>query len=251
MGIALEPEADYELTEHGGGCEDPRISYIAPLQHYFMTYTALSRRGPRIAIATSDDLLHWRRLGLATFRPYRGIAFEDVDDKDASVFPLLIPDPSGQLAVALIHRPLFPGTRPEEKMCQSTTRFTDMDRESIWISYCGVTANGDDDHLGKFVAHHRLARPEAGWERLKIGGGAPPIMCRHGWLMIYHGVHDIPGPTPTGRKMCYSAGAMVLSKQHPNRVIYRSPEPVLVPEELAGSSRNGRQRRIPHRRGSP
>ncbi len=30
--------------------------------------------------------------------------------------------------------------------------------------------------------------------------------------------------------MCYSAGAMVLSKEHPNRTIYRSPEPVLVPD---------------------
>jgi len=36
-----------------------------------------------------------------------------VDDKDASVFRTLISDPSGQTAVALMHRPLFPGTRPE------------------------------------------------------------------------------------------------------------------------------------------
>ena len=98
MGIALEPEADYELSGNGGGCEDPRIAYVEPLQHYVMTYTALSRRGPRIAIAISDDLLHWRRIGLATFHPYNGIAFDDVDDKDASMFPALIPDPSGQPA---------------------------------------------------------------------------------------------------------------------------------------------------------
>lgn len=230
MGVALEPEADYELSEHGGGCEDPRISYVEPLRHYVMTYTALSRRGPRIAIAISDDLLHWRRRGLATFRSYRGIAFENVDDKDASTFPLLIPDPSGRLAVALLHRPLFPGTRPEEKVCQSTSCPIDIHRESIWISYSAVTADSDDHHLGEFVAHHRLACPEAGWERLKIGGGAPPVLCRHGWLLIYHGVHDISGPTGTGRKMCYSAGAMVLSKQHPNRIIFRSPEPVFVPD---------------------
>jgi len=85
MGIALEPEADYELTETGGGCEDPRITYLEPLQHYVMTYTALSRNGPRIAVAVSDDLFTWRRLGLAKFHPYHHIAFDDVDDKDASV----------------------------------------------------------------------------------------------------------------------------------------------------------------------
>lgn len=232
MGIVLEPEADYELSEHGGGCKDPRVSYVEPLQRYVMTYTALSRRGPRIAIAISDDLFHWRRLGLATFRPYHGIAFDGVNDKDASVFPMLIPDPSGQLALALVHRPLFPGTRPEEKVRQSASCSVDIHRESIWISYNRVIANGEEHRLGEFFAHHRSACPEAAWERLKIGGCAPPIICRHGWLMIYHGVHDIPEPTLTGRKMCYSAGAMVLSKEHPNRIIYRSPDPVLVPEGL-------------------
>ena len=98
MGLALEPEADYELSANGGGCEDPRVAYVEPLQHYVMTYTALSRHGPRIAVAVSDDLFHWRRIGLATFEPYNGIAFDGVDDKDASVFSTLIPSPLGEPA---------------------------------------------------------------------------------------------------------------------------------------------------------
>jgi predicted GH43/DUF377 family glycosyl hydrolase len=229
MGFALEPEADYELTASGGGCEDARISYVEPLRHYVMTYTALSRGGPRIAIAVSDDLFHWSRLGLATFHPYKGIAFDGVDDKDASVFPLLIPGPAGRPTIALIHRPLFPGTRPEEKVRHAASSRADPTRESIWISYCHVEPNGDEPRLGTFVAHHPLARPVATWEQLKIGGGAPPVMCRHGWLMIYHGVHAITAPSPTGRKLCYSAGAMVLSAEHPSEIIYRSSEPALVP----------------------
>ena len=68
MGIALEPEADYEKRPNGGGgCEDPRITFVEPLQHYVMTYTAFSSRGPRIAAATSKDLFHWQRLGLVPF----------------------------------------------------------------------------------------------------------------------------------------------------------------------------------------
>ena len=74
-----------------------------------MTYTALSPNGPRIALAISEDLFRWQRLGLATFRPYDGIEFDGVDNKDASVFPVAIPDPSGQPAMAILHRPLFPG----------------------------------------------------------------------------------------------------------------------------------------------
>jgi predicted GH43/DUF377 family glycosyl hydrolase len=49
-GIALEPEADYERRPNGGGgCEDPRVTYVEPLQRYIMSYTAFSPQGPRIA----------------------------------------------------------------------------------------------------------------------------------------------------------------------------------------------------------
>jgi predicted GH43/DUF377 family glycosyl hydrolase len=230
MGIVLEPEADYELNQSGGGCEDPRISYVEPLQHYVMTYTAFSHRGPRIALAISHDLLNWRRIGLATFHPYRDIGFDGVDNKDASVFPVLVPDPLGCPVVALVHRPLFPGTRPEEKVRQHTSIVVDSDRECMWISYSRVNTTGEEHHLGEFVAHHQIACPVAGWERLKIGGGAPPILCRHGWLVLYHGVNLNPAPGLAAGKMSYSAGAMVLSQEHPNRIVYRSPEPVLIPE---------------------
>ncbi len=74
LGIALEPEADYERRPDGGGCEDPRITFVEPLKRYIMTYTAFSLQGPRIALALSADLFHWQRLGLATFGPYYGVA---------------------------------------------------------------------------------------------------------------------------------------------------------------------------------
>ena len=241
MGMALEPQADYEVHENGGGCEDPRIAYVDPLQHYVMTYTAFSVRGPRIAIAISQDLLTWRRIGLATFSPYRGIPFDGVDNKDASVFPVLIPGVFGRPAVALVHRPLFPGTRPEEKARLPHPRSRDDHRECIWISYTAVTTKGEEHRLCQFVAHHRLACPSAAWETLKIGGGAPPVMCRHGWLLVYHGVHELPQTSPNVHKLNYSAGAMVLSAQHPNKIIYRSPEPVLSPSEpmeLQGTVQN-------------
>jgi len=195
-----------------------------------MTYTALSARGPRIALAVSEDLFHWQRLGLATFLPYDGIEFEGVDNKDGSVFPVAIPNPSGQPALAILHRPLFPGTRPEETACHPASREVDLDRESIWISYRAMAIEGREPyHLCHFTSHHRLAAPVAPWERLKIGGGTPPILTRHGWLIIYHGVSEMAEPGNDGHQLCYSAGVMVLSNEHPHVIRYRSPEPVLTP----------------------
>jgi predicted GH43/DUF377 family glycosyl hydrolase len=231
LGIALEPEADYELRSDGsGGCEDPRVTYVEPLHHYVMTYTALSPNGPRIALAVSEDLFHWKRIGLAIFEPYAGIDFVHVDNKDASIFPVAIPNHAGKLQLAMLHRPLFQGTRPEETVFQSKMRVVDIDRESIWISYCPMTFEGlEPYHISLFNSHHRLATPVSPWERLKIGGGAPPILTRHGWLIIYHGVSEI-SDTDNKHHLSYSAGVMVFSKENPWEIRYRSTEPVLTPE---------------------
>jgi predicted GH43/DUF377 family glycosyl hydrolase len=70
----------------------------------------------------------------------------------------------------------------------------------------------------------------APWEALKIGGGTPPVLTRHGWLIVYHGVRKISRPDSEVRELCYSAGVMILSNDHPRTIRYRSPEPVLTPE---------------------
>ena len=243
LGIALEPEADYELRPNGGGgCEDPRMTFVEPLKRYLMTYAAFSAQGPRIALAISEDLFHWRRIGLARFGPYQGIDFDDVDDKDASLFPVAIPNPSGHPEIAILHRPLFPGTRPEEKACHPAARDLDLERESIWISYCPMMLEGREPHcFGKFSSHHRLASPVSRWERLKIGGGTPPVLTRHGWLIVYHGVCEMVHANKGTDPLRYSAGVMVLSKQHPQLIRYRSADPVLtpsLPEERDGTVAN-------------
>jgi predicted GH43/DUF377 family glycosyl hydrolase len=231
LGIALEPEADYERRSDGsGGCEDPRVTFVEPLQRYIMSYTAFSPQGPRIALALSEDLFHWERLGLTTYAHWHGIELGNVDDKDASLFPVAIPNSSGKLELGMLHRPLFPGTRPEETACHPTSREVDLDRESIWISYCPPVLKGSEpDRLGQFTSHHRLATPVSPWERLKIGAGTPPILTKHGWMIVYHGVSEEASAGNDGRHLCYSAGVMVLSKQHPRVVRYRSVEPVLTP----------------------
>jgi predicted GH43/DUF377 family glycosyl hydrolase len=243
LGIALEPEAEYELRPDGsGGCEDPRITFVEPLGRYVMTYTAFSPQGPRIALALSEDLFHWKRLGVATFSPYHGLQLGHVDDKDASLFPVAIPNPSGRPELAILHRPLFPGTRPEETALHPASRVVDLDRESIWISYCEMALeNRDPSRFGRFTSHHRLATPISPWERLKIGGGTPPVLTRHGWLIVYHGVSEGGEQSEAGCQLCYSAGVMVLSAEHPHVIRYRSAEPVLtaaLPQERRGTIAN-------------
>jgi predicted GH43/DUF377 family glycosyl hydrolase len=238
LGIALEPEADYEKRPGGGGCEDPRVTYVEPLGHYVMTYVAFSANGPRIAIARSSDLIHWERVGLARFSPYKKIEFQGVDDKDSCVFSLPIPNPKGHPELALLHRPIFPGTSPEEMVDKPKSKEIDIHLQSIWISYCPLDIAKHTPVKGaKFTSHHRLAAPEAEWEKLKIGCGTPPVLTKHGWMIIYHGVSEAPDSTKDKPKLCYSAGVMILDKDNLCNILYRSPEPIMspdLPEEHVG-----------------
>jgi predicted GH43/DUF377 family glycosyl hydrolase len=231
LGIALEPQESYERRGEGGGCEDPRITFVEALKCYVMTYTALSAAGPRIALAASEDLFHWTRVGLAAFEPCDGLSFDGVDNKDALLFPKLLPDSAGEPAIAMLHRPLFPGTRPHETAHEPEPRPVDIERESIWISYCSLpNLERDSPRFCRFHAHHRLASPVADWERLKIGGGTPPVITRHGWLLLYHGVSETANSDPGARRLRYAAGVLVLEREHPRNIRYRSAEPVITPE---------------------
>ena len=56
------------------------------------------------------------------------------------------------------------------------------------------------------------------------GGGCPPIETEHGWLLIYHGVHD------TVKGFVYCACAALLDLENPQKEIARLPYPMFKPE---------------------
>lgn len=145
----------------------------------------------RVAVI-SGDLLHWDRLGLVRYAPFQYIDFARLNNKDASLFPIAIPNHVGKMQMAILHRPLSPGTLPEETVYKGKEHIVNLDHISIWILYCPMPHEGiEPQHIGLFNSHHRLATPVSPWERLKIGGGTPPILTKHGWLIIYHGVTNL------------------------------------------------------------
>jgi predicted GH43/DUF377 family glycosyl hydrolase len=222
LGVVLEPRAPYELHSHGGGVEDPRVNYVASRRRYVMTYTAFGPDGPRIALAISRDLFHWRRIGLARFAPYHGVDLGALDNKDALFFPEPVPAPDGRPALALIHRPHFPTMPPG----------LDEPRPSMWISYAPLA---DVLACGRavFGQHHLLAAPRRGWEGLKVGGGTPPVRTSEGWLVLYHGVSGQLGDGLHRQDVRYGAGLLLLDLRDPRRVLYRSPRGILSPQTAA------------------
>jgi predicted GH43/DUF377 family glycosyl hydrolase len=245
LGMALEPKEPWELHVGGGGVEDPRITHIPRLGRWFMTYTAYGPLGPRIGLAMSSDLERWERVGPVTFdyQPELGTDLGIYPNKDALLFPEPVPDPRGELAYALIHRPTWDLSLFLPGQAESLPVGLDDPRPGIWISYAPVMAvERDVAALTRFGQHRRVAMPERDWEALKIGGGAPPVRVDEGWLVLYHGASGTLTPgMDLQPNVHYSAGALILDPLDVSRVIARSPDPMLqpeLPEEVTGTVGN-------------
>ncbi len=173
------------------GCEDPRITDIDGT--FYVFYTAYSRRGPRIAAASTTDFRSYTRYG---------VVGPEYDDKDCALFPERI---GGKFAA--VHR-ITPNI--EIAFFESIQK---IDR---------VSQNPYSKNYLKRIQANVIMKPEREWEEKKVGIGPPPIRTDAGWLVIYHGVDS---------NTVYRAGAALLDLENPCRVIARTPEPILEPEE--------------------
>ncbi|MFZ0031414.1 MAG: hypothetical protein WAK84_06045 [Candidatus Cybelea sp.] len=231
LGYALEPEEPYELRpeEGTGGCEDPRVTFLEPLGLYVMTYVAWGPKGPRIALAISEDLLEWERLGLVTFQPdvqaKYGVIFNNYHNKDAAFFPHAIPLQDGTTVLGMLHRPFYDGPQAAPKGIRDPL-------PSIWVSGCELEwALHDVRNLCVMRKHALLIDPEQSWESLRIGVGTPPVRTPLGFLMIYHGVSGTLARTTSERnRVEYVAGVLVVHREGEQLMEYRSSSPILIPE---------------------
>lgn len=184
-----EPILRREAPHEKRGIEDPRIAEFDG--RYYLVYVAYDGVTVRTCLASTTDFKRIER---------HGIIIPDLWDKDAMLFPKYV---KGKLI--LMHR-LEPNIQ--------LAFFNDMEH----------LLKPEKDYWEKHVAaldKYTAMRPQFWWEAKKIGGGAPPIPTKEGWLVIYHGVDD---------KLVYRAGAALLDYENPLRVIARFPDPVLEPE---------------------
>jgi predicted GH43/DUF377 family glycosyl hydrolase len=235
LGVALEPRESYERSPGGGGVEDPRVVFVALLQRYVMTYTAFVPYEPRVAIAISEDLQSWQRLGVLRFEDVaNGPELNACGNKDAALLPDVVSDPEGVPSFAILHRPT---TRLHFRRHHTGTQETRPPsgvetQENIWISYVPVErVVADIAALTSVRRHERVMAPEQPWEKNKLGTGAPPVRLPYGWVFPYHAVS-----APEGHPR-YCMGVAILDLDRPSRVLYRTPEPVLEPQ--ADYERNG------------
>ena len=233
-GVVLAPDAGWERGATTAGVEDPRVTTIPGLGCHVMTYVAYGPLGPRLALAVSEDLESWRRLGPLHYRyaPELDTDLNLFPNKDAVWFPEPVPGPDGSPAYAMLHRPMWDlGWMREGEGVHLPAGVTD-ERPGIWVSYVPAEeAERDLSALTRLRDHRLVALSEFEWESLKIGAGPPPLRVDEGWLVIHHGVSGklVPGWAQQP-DVHYAAGAMVLDPEDVTRVLTRTAEPLLSPE---------------------
>lgn len=231
IGYALEPQEPYELrpSEGTGGCEDPRVTFVEPLGLYVMTYVAWGPGGPRIALAVSENLLSWERLGVVDFQPdveaRYGVIFNNYHNKDAAFFPEAIALRDGTMVLGMLHRPFYDTVASAPKGIHEPL-------PSIWVSGCELEwATRDIRNLRVMRKHALVIDPEHPWEQLRIGVGTPPLATKLGYFMLYHGVSgEIARVLGERNHVEYVAGVLVLRRENDKLLEYRSSDPILIPE---------------------
>jgi predicted GH43/DUF377 family glycosyl hydrolase len=89
----------------------------------------------------------------------------------------------------------------------------------IWIDYKEDLSFDGGEVLGGKV----LMRPrDTAWDSRRIGITGPPVFTRYGWLLLYHGVSRRAGH--------YSVRAALLDARDPEKVLYRTQDPIFEPK---------------------
>lgn len=231
----LVPEYDYESH----GVEDPRIVKIDDT--FYLTYTAYNGVNALGALATSTDLVHWKKHGIIVpqitydefkhyaetkgfmnekyirYNAHHNLSETDHDnvymwDKNFMFFPRKIHN-----KLCFLHR-----IKPDIQIVLSLNVIDEL-TPKFW-----------SDYFQRF-SDYIVLKPKYEHEISYIGSGCPPIETSEGWLMIYHSVHD------TLKGYVYSACAALFDLDEPRKEIARLPYPLFYPEkswELKGEVDN-------------
>lgn len=193
-GVSTTPLQRTDLYKSGcgwGGCEDPKLTAIDDT--IYLTYVAHSGYShPRVALSSIK-----RSDFLAKQWNWEEpvlISRPGEINKSGCILPEKV---KGQYVI--FHR-VFP---------------------HILIDYRDELSFGN----GKWLEAKKkiTTRPDM-WDSRKLSVGATPIKTEDGWLVIYHAVDDRDDSK-------YKVGAMILDLHDPSKVLFRTSNPILEPDE--------------------
>lgn len=197
--------------EWPGGCEDPRVA-MNENGTYVMMYTQWNKKVPRLAVATSKDLIKWTKHGPAFYKAHKG-KFKDLAAKSGSIITKMV---NGKQVMAKIdgkywmywgERFINPATSTD---CVNWTPLLDEKADLLQI------VKTRDGYFDSDLTEC----------------GPPAIMTNDGILLLYNGKNKpAEGRDVNYTANTYSAGQILFDKKDPTKVLQRLDKPFFVPTE--------------------
>jgi beta-1,2-mannosidase len=202
---------DQQAFEWPGGCEDPRVA-VTEDGTYVMLYTQWNKKVPRIGVATSKDLITWKKHGPAFQDAYDG-RFFNMASKSASIVTRLV---NGRQVIAKVNGKYM----------------------MYWGEHFVNPAFSDDltnwqpmlDDSGELV---RLISPRKGYFDSELTECGPPaVITDHGILLLYNGKNRA-GADGDQRytENTYAAGQVLFDAESGLKLVDRLDQPFFVPTE--------------------
>lgn len=221
----LIPQTNEEIN----GIEDPRIVKIE--NTFYLSYTAYDGLNALGSLATSENLETFFRVGVIVPK----LSFDEFNHMAGAKMSL-----NEKYTRYNMHMGMR-NTVITEKLYlwdKNVVFFPRKIGNKFWFIHrikpdiqivsieeiSDLTANFWQNYLLHFQENILLS-PIYDHEVSYVGGGCPPIETIHGWLLIYHGVHD----SVTGYVYC--ACAALLDLENPKIVLSRLPYPLFFPTE--------------------
>jgi predicted GH43/DUF377 family glycosyl hydrolase len=215
----LFPDIDDDefLYEFPGGCEDPRIVETEK-GTYVMTYTQWNRQVAVLGVATSEDLVHWKK---------HGYAFAGKAGKRWSKAGSIVCRCEGDRLIA---------TKVQGKYWM------------YWGEGSIYAAVSDDliswkplrDEDGQMIVV--VAPREGKFDSLLVEAGPPAILTDKGIVLLYNGKNSVKKGDPSITPKAYSAGQVLFDVKDPTKILDRSDKCFLTPErpyEMRGQYQGG------------
>ncbi|NUQ19527.1 MAG: pesticidal protein Cry15Aa [Gemmatimonadaceae bacterium] len=207
----LYPDRDAQQgNEWPGGVEDPRIVETGD-GRYVLTYTQWNRDVPRLAVASSTDLVTWTK---------HGPAFAAVDSGKY----LRLESKSGAILCRVVGDHLV-ATKVNGKYWM----YFDVPDILIATSDDLIHWTPLEDDNGKPL---KVLSPRPGWfDSWLVEGGPPAILTSRGIVLLYNAGNSATHGDPRLPTHVYAGGQALFDARNPVRLIARTREPFIRPTE--------------------
>lgn len=203
------PDNDLQKSlEWPGGCEDPRIAVTVDGLNVMM-YTQWNRDIPRLAVATSKDLVHWTKYGPAFAKAYDG-KFYNMACKSGSILTELI---DGRQVIKKVGGKYFMYWGEEHVFAATSEDLVN------WTPIVNI-----DGSL------KRLFSPRDGYFDSQLTECGPPaIYTPKGIVLLYNGKNHSGKGDKRYTPNVYAAGQALFDANDPTHLISRLDEPFFRP----------------------